>query len=436
MKNIIFEKNSFPTPPGGDVYEWKEAKTKFKIPNNSKYVIAITASCKSGKQNITGDDDDLRVIINDYEFGKNKIHEEKKSYQGFGTSASWDGASLKGMEKTVYFFIDLDAEIEKIFWFNKNKEQIIKFIADGYPVIKSLKVFEIQADYFEIPPEDLKVAGTNQKGIPWRSLIFIANRPERIGIYANCKSAKQKNSTDGDDIKIIVNGHILQNQKAPTSNKYKNFYFAGDLDKGRTQSLILQNCFGYYENAVEIWYDEAPIFGVIEVFLSNQIQFRKKSIIEDTPAEFIVEDNSNAKNEEPWYELGAYEQVSKNELFIVKSADKYNLDTDFVRAIIYIESTHGYYDKLAAPFDVNKSILPMNVYASYWEDLGFSRSDLKNPEINIEVGCLILKRIWDRVKDPTIEKVATVYQILGATMVTNYGAQVKKFYEQKPWREN
>ena len=86
MKNPTFTKTDFSFSPGGNVYEWKEAETRFTVPKSGKYVIAITASAKNGKQNSTGDDDDLRVVINGYEFGKHENHEEKMSWHGFGTS--------------------------------------------------------------------------------------------------------------------------------------------------------------------------------------------------------------------------------------------------------------------------------------------------------------------------------------------------------------
>jgi hypothetical protein len=440
MKKLIFEKNNFPVAPGGNIYEWKDAETKFEIPKNGKYVIMITASVRNGEQNETGDDDDLRVIINGFEFGKNEIHTEKVSYQGFGSSASFDGATLKGAEKSIYFFVDLDSEIEKIFWFDNKREQVVKFFADGKPEIKSLKVYEITGDYFDILPEDVQSIKTNQKGIPWKSFVFIANRPEKISLYINCKSSSQKKTTDGDNVKIIINGEILQNKKSLISDKYKNFYFSGDLDKGETKKLDLENCFGKYENAVEIWYDETPIFGVIEIWLSSQINFRKKSIIKNTPAEFIIEENISAYGGKPIYERYSKEQVKENEEYIIIYSKKYNLDTDFVRAIIYMESTHGWYDSYCGKYNPKCleafSILPMNILVDYWKDLGFTREDLKNPEKNIEAGCILLRRIWDRVKNPTIEKVASIYNLLGTTKVLDYGMRVRKIYDLKLWNEN
>ena len=288
MKSI-FQKSIFPKAPGGDRYEWKKTEVKFKIPKSGRYIIAITASAQNGEQNKTGDDDDLRVTINGYEFGKTEIHSEKTSYHGFGTSAAWDGASLKGGTKTVYFFINLDAEIEKLFWFDKKQEQIIKFFADGKPKIKSLKVYEITGDYYEIPSEDIIPIKTDRKGIPWRSMIFLGMRPKNIHIYANCKSAEQKHSTDDDNVKIVINGKILQNLEAPTADRYKNFYFSGNLDKGITKKLDIEtSCLTGFENSIEIWYDETPLFGAIEISLFSEDNLERYLLFNDSLAPFPI----------------------------------------------------------------------------------------------------------------------------------------------------
>ena len=94
-------------------------------------------------------------------------------------------------------------------------------------------------------------------------------RPKNVRIYVNCKNSDQKDATDDDNVKIVINGKILQNLKAPTSDRYKNFYFSGNLDKGVTKKLDLGlPYFTHFENSVEIWYDETPFFGTMEVQLS------------------------------------------------------------------------------------------------------------------------------------------------------------------------
>jgi len=91
----IFIKNSFPKAPGGDRYEWKEVETGFHLAGRGFFAIKIDASAKNARQNGSKDDDDLRVAIDGFDFGKYERHQEMASWKGFGAGASWDGASFK-----------------------------------------------------------------------------------------------------------------------------------------------------------------------------------------------------------------------------------------------------------------------------------------------------------------------------------------------------
>jgi len=65
----IFSRTSFPRAPGGDRYEWKAAETVFQISIKGLFAIKITASAKNAKQNRAADDDDLRLALDDFDFG-------------------------------------------------------------------------------------------------------------------------------------------------------------------------------------------------------------------------------------------------------------------------------------------------------------------------------------------------------------------------------
>lgn len=97
----VFEKLNFTTAPGWNLYEWKDAETSFVIAQTGLFVIKIAASPKNAKQNNSTDDDDLRIALDGFSFGKYEKHDEKISWKGFGTSSSWNGASLKGGTKTI-----------------------------------------------------------------------------------------------------------------------------------------------------------------------------------------------------------------------------------------------------------------------------------------------------------------------------------------------
>lgn len=267
---LIFQKSKFSKAPGGDRYEWKKAETRFAVPKDGIYIIAITASARNGKRNGTGDDDDLRITLDGYEFGKREIHEKKTSWHGFGTSAAWDGASLKGSDKTVYLFAELT-----------DGEHSLTFIADGKPKLKKIEVYQLDKKKTAI--EDVifefneKAAGTktDKNGIPWKSFVFQSQfnttpfKVKLIEITATCESAKQKGGTDGDNIKTYANGIIIKNPKAPTSNKYKNFFFSGDLSQGQTETLMLHgDQFSFSDSgdfSIELWYDESPLLKRVKI---------------------------------------------------------------------------------------------------------------------------------------------------------------------------
>lgn len=134
------------------------------------------------------------------------------------------------------------------------------FYADETPTLKEIKIWQMRkGESFKIknvkPDENID---TDKKGMPWLNFIFFGIKPKDFKISSVCEAAA-KNKNDGDNIKVVVNGEIIQSEKAPTSRKYKNFYFSGDLDKGEKKKLELRsNKFLNVENSIELWYDESP----------------------------------------------------------------------------------------------------------------------------------------------------------------------------------
>jgi len=151
----------------------------------------------------------------------------------------------------------------------------------------------------------------------------------------------------------------------------------------------------------------------------------------NTPGVFVVEPNPDAKAyPNPWYAAHDLEEVTENRTAIEHMALRYKLDPDFVKAIVWMESTHGWYDR----FDPwNKTIRPMNVHDTLWSQLGINRKTLNDHTRNIAAGVHILAAIWQRTSDPTVEKVATLYNQLGATKVNGYGKTVAYYLQHKPW---
>lgn len=148
---------------------------------------------------------------------------------------------------------------------------------------------------------------------------------------------------------------------------------------------------------------------------------------------FTVSDNPNAKGDAPMYESEMFSQVNTYSAIIDKVAAEKGIDADLIRAIMYMETTHGYYDGLISWTGYNKSILPMNINVTYWGDTFGTRAELLKPEPNIRAGAEMIYRIQANLPGGSIEKIATLYNNINAITVNDYGMRVKKIYDEQPW---
>ena len=148
---------------------------------------------------------------------------------------------------------------------------------------------------------------------------------------------------------------------------------------------------------------------------------------------FMVSDNPKASGGAPIYEIAGFAQVNIYSGIIDKVSAERGVDARLVKAIMYMETTHGYYD---APLDwigKNKSILPMNINVDYWGDVFGTREDMKDPEKNIRAGVEMIDRIKANLPGASIEAIATLYNNINARSVSNYGMRVKQIYAEQPW---
>ena len=145
--------------------------------------------------------------------------------------------------------------------------------------------------------------------------------------------------------------------------------------------------------------------------------------------------NPNADNFRPPIEIRRFSPVKEYHDMIESAASEFGVDADLVRAIMFMETTHGYYDALLPMVGLkNKSILPMNINHSYWGDVVGTREQLHDPAHNIRAGTQMLRLIQNTLPpDAGIEKTATLYNNLNATEVNDYGARVKSIYVNKEW---
>jgi soluble lytic murein transglycosylase-like protein len=163
---------------------------------------------------------------------------------------------------------------------------------------------------------------------------------------------------------------------------------------------------------------------------------RKQCVWNGGGCSFSVANNPNANGNAPWYEIGAFSQVDQYSRIIDRIALQTGVDGDLIRAIMYMETTHGYYDSPLAMIGANQSILPMNINIFAWAGYGDwgSREQMSNPVYNILAGAEILAGIQaNMAPGASIAQIATLYNNLNASMVSNYGARVQSIYNSKPW---
>lgn len=167
-------------------------------------------------------------------------------------------------------------------------------------------------------------------------------------------------------------------------------------------------------------------------FLSNSAADRRQALLGNGLADFRLRPDLKPIDEEPYYALSAFSEVSDNEKIIAEEAGKAKINADLVRAIIYVETTQGWYDRFH-PW--NKSIRPMNIQAEYWKDLGYTRGELEIPRYNIRTGVDLIRRLQLQVPSATIDEIATLYNGLNAKRVNDYGARIARVMQEKPWQK-
>lgn len=162
---------------------------------------------------------------------------------------------------------------------------------------------------------------------------------------------------------------------------------------------------------------------------------RRKSILDDTPALFDIVENSEASAAAPLYALHGegYKAVKAYDRIVEEEARRVGLDPDLARAVMYVENAQGWYGGLVEDIGKASSIFPMNINPKLWGQLGIPSGGLEDERSNIRAGVTLLKRIEDRLEDPTIEKLATLYNNGAADYVNDYGARAASVYRNRTW---
>jgi hypothetical protein len=176
-------------------------------------------------------------------------------------------------------------------------------------------------------------------------------------------------------------------------------------------------------------YDEATALQHIGTHIQTQLAGRR---LVPAPAH---------RAKAPFYELPSLSQVNTYHQQIQDIATEFDVDPDLVRAIMFMETTHGYRDgvvdnALLGWTDLNVSVLPMNIhYVSWGRVANIPRSALEDPITNIRIGTHILREVHNSLPSGArIAEIATVYNNLHATRISTYGQRVAEIYRTKPWQ--
>ncbi len=136
------------------------------------------------------------------------------------------------------------------------------------------------------------------------------------------------------------------------------------------------------------FYDGAVSAAVVYLYNDLKSGSRKKWILAGKKGkgiELSYKSNETGLSGSISIEIKTQSDVKKHALLIDKISKSYGVDARLVKVIMYIETTHGWYDHFAW-WEV-KSILPMNVNISFWGEKYYgSREKLKNPIYNLLCG--------------------------------------------------
>lgn len=260
---------------------------------------------------------------------------------------------------------------------------------------------------------------------------------ERVGIDHNRHIANSSdilvNASDIDNIRLMQSNPEHEVQPSLQQDEQKRFY----REQERLQAIQSENDRSEQRNAARSrTEDRAERLSKSEPIPAVDGDSRKQCILNNGGRRFPIDDNSDANGDAPYYEDEEYSQVGRFSDLIEEVAKEQDVDPDLIKAIMYMETTHGYYEKLVSWFDGNDSILPMNVNVTYWGDVFGTREELQGPRANIVAGAKMLRAIQNNLPDGApVSHIASLYNSHRAVKVNNYGARVSRIYAEKPWNQ-
>ncbi|PJC41041.1 MAG: hypothetical protein CO042_00560 [Parcubacteria group bacterium CG_4_9_14_0_2_um_filter_41_8] len=217
----------------------------FQIEKSGLVAIFVSARCKSAKQIKSRTDEDLRAEIDG--FGFRELLPEKYIQQ-YNIPASFNGSELKGLKKTVVFFVML-----------KKGTHIVNLIPRPSAYLEDIIVQELM-DQKDIAISINEQAEDGDRR-PWFTFVLAYATLKSFTISASV----QYRLRDSDDLKIIIDNAI---QEQEHSRLHRFWAFAGNFLKKirqekEQQEKIFSLDFPKTRHYIEIWADRIPILHAV-----------------------------------------------------------------------------------------------------------------------------------------------------------------------------
>lgn len=302
----------------------------FGVPKASIYFVEITASAKNKKQNIYPrwlwrfplpvlsifgkDDDDLYVRIDGREFPK--LGGVKGLYDA---PAAWSGASLKNTSKTNIFILFLE-----------KGAHALTFHPDETPTLRRIRCEKLETTQrlryplkYNNPPE-------RKERSSWYTFTLVDLPLIQFDITGTVQKRKKwLFFTEGDDIKIVLDGKTQKNDKPKA---HKSWIFCARAQIG-SDSFTSQPRWRPGLHYIELFADWTP---TIEEISFSLIQSYKPYL-----------DRNYNRYDKEILKATAY----WNNFFLKqKYPPPESLDPHLVKAIVYVESGIGYHEGPNPPY--------------------------------------------------------------------------------------
>lgn len=167
---------------------------------------------------------------------------------------------------------------------------------------------------------------------------------------------------------------------------------------------------------------------------------REKSILDDTPAHFAIADSPALTGAAPLWRKPEYgrSMVEHYAPLIETEARRQGVDPDLVKAIMYFENADGHkygLDVLADYAGLSRSQRPMSIRSDIWQGLGLPPETARDPALNIAASVRLIRRITDRLEQPTPERIGTLWNSLSQDRVSDRGARIGRIFRERLWEK-